>query len=526
MKSSAAKLLLIAIGTLLFNIIFWQQKMGINTFLFDLFIISAVIFLYANSFKNVVIKWLLVAHLITIAAVIIQNTILSKLAFSTTLLLVVAFIQYQHRSVWYAIGSVFTNYLMVVPSFFSNVLLLKKNKVNFNTVSKTIRFLIIPLLLLLTFFMLYKFSNSIFDNFINDSIVAIQHFVNQFFTWFSWPRFWFLLLGFFVTGGLILKSSSVYFPKNDNSKQDNLRRYKTDLIKWKQSSWFQLISLFMGKFADGMIALKNENKTAIISLVFLNILLLFINCIDVVYVWFGFKYKSTMNLAQYVHDGAGMLIFSIVLAMVLLLFFFRGNLNFYKKNKWLRWGAYAWLVQNMVLVISVLFRDYYYITHMGLAYKRIGVLIFLVLVLFGLITVFIKIQQLKTTYYLLRINAWFAIIILVAASCIQWDKGIAEYNLARKNIIHLDVPFLLTLSDNALPVLEANNDIFNLLPLLNISGADATFETNTASPKEIFIKRKHDFMEEQNSYSWLSWNVADAYVKKYFINLNDSKTIK
>ena len=52
------------------------------------------------------------------------------------------------------------------------------------------------------------------------------------------------------------------------------------------------------------------------------------------------------------------------------------DLNFYQKNKWLRYGAYAWLFQNAVLVVSVLFRDYYYIAHMGLAYKRIGVLVF------------------------------------------------------------------------------------------------------------------------------------------------------
>ena len=163
----------------------------------------------------------------------------------------------------------------------------------------------------------------------------------------------------------------------------------------------------MGRFANGVMALRNENTTGIISLVLLNLLLLFINCIDMVYVWFGFQYKNAGNLADYVHEGTGMLIFSIVLAMVVLLFFFRGNLNFYKKNKWLRWGSYVWLLQNMVLVISVLLRDYYYILHDGLAYKRIGVLVFLVLVLFGLVTIFIKIRQIKTSYYLLRVNAWF-----------------------------------------------------------------------------------------------------------------------
>src|SRR4029078_3225426 len=128
------------------------------------------------------------------------------------------------------------------------------------------------------------------------------------------------------------------------------------------------------------------------------------NCVDITYVWFGFTYNNDINLSEYVHEGTGLLIFSILLAMVLLLFFFRGNLNFYKQNKWLRAGAYAWLLQNSILAVSVLFRDYYYIQHYGLAYKRIGVLIFLAMVLMGLITVFIKIQKRKTAYYLLRVN--------------------------------------------------------------------------------------------------------------------------
>ena len=104
-----------------------------------------------------------------------------------------------------------------------------------------------------------------------------------------------------------------------------------------------LLTLFMGRFANGIMALRNENTIGLISLVMLNILLLFINVIDIKYVWFGFTYTANVSLTKYVHEGAGLLIFSIVLAMLVLLFFFRGNLNFYKKNKWLRYLAYAWI---------------------------------------------------------------------------------------------------------------------------------------------------------------------------------------
>jgi hypothetical protein len=202
--------------------------------------------------------------------------------------------------------------------------------------------------------------------------------------------------------------------------------------------------------------------------------------------------------------------------MFVLLFFFRGNLNFYKRNKWLRYGAYGWIAQNAILVISVLLRDYYYITHMGLAYKRIGVLVFLLMVLMGLITVFIKIHQRKTVYYLWRVNGWFAVVLLVTASCVHWDETIAGYNLAHKNSIPIDVKFLLTLSDKTLPLLDKNRDVLdkekNTVIYDSYDRHDMLYYGVT--PVQFFEIRKKDFFEKQKTYSWLSWNVADDYVKK------------
>ena len=343
--------------------------------------------------------------------------------------------------------------------------------------------------------------------------IALQHFFARFFSWFNWQRFGFLMLGLFITGGLILKMKSNYFSEKEFAKHNDLYRTKHNLNRWKQTAMFDILSLFMGRFANGIMALRNENTVGIISLVMLNVLLLFINAIDIVYVWFGFSYTPNLNLTQYVHEGTGMLIFSIVLAMFVLLFFFRGNLNFYKKNKWLRYGAYGWIAQNAILVISVLLRDYYYITHMGLAYKRIGVLVFLLMVLMGLITVFIKIHQRKTVYYLWRVNGWFAVVLLVAASCVHWDETIASYNLAHKNMIPLDVKFLLSLSDKTLPLLEKNQDVLDTKKE-PVQGEGEYLYRSGLTPKEFFEMRKKDFFEKQKTYSWLSWNAADTYVKR------------
>ena len=518
MKTPTLKIVLLCAGTILFNIIFWQEKIAVNALLFDAFILLSVFKLYPAAFTKPVIKWLLLAHVIALATLIIHNTLLSKMAFSVTLLLVVVFTQFLHRSVWFAAASAVGNYLLFVFSFLEDVRQVKKDGIKSTGIKKVLRFSIIPLMIAALFILIYSFSNTVFKDVVNSIGIVLQRFFTRFFDWFNWQRFGFLMLGLFITGGLLLKMRSNYFSEKEFTKHNDLLRRKHNFKKWKESAMFDLLTLFMGRFANGILALKNENAVGIISLVLLNVLLFFINTIDITYVWFGFTYSANINLTEYVHEGAGMLIFSIVLAMLVLLFFFRGNLNFYTKNKWLRYGAYGWIFQNAVLVVSVLLRDYYYIQHMGLAYKRIGVLVFLLMVLMGLITVFIKIHQRKTAYYLWRVNGWFGIVLLVAASCVHWDETIARYNLAHKNTIPVDVKFLLSLSDKTLPLLEKNQDVLiDHRPA--VDGEGEYLYHSQLTPLEVFEMRKKHFFATQKTYSWLSWNGSDAYVKKNLTKL-------
>jgi hypothetical protein len=525
MKPALIKLNLVTAGAVLFNIIFWQEKLALNALVFDVFVLSSVFYLYPAAFTKPAMKGLLLAHAVALCTVIVHNTELSKIAFSVTLLLLVVFIQYLHRSVWYAAASAFTNYVLFVISFFDNLQQVKTTGLKPLGIRKALRFLIIPLMIAGVFFLLYSVSNAVFQDVVNDMGIALQNFFSKFFDWFSWNRFGFLLLGLFITGGLLLKGNSNRFSEKDYAQHNDLWRKKNNLNKWKESAFYDLLKLFMGRFANGIMALRNENTVGILSLLMLNLLLLFINAIDVVYVWFGFTYTPNLNLKEYVHEGAGMLIFSIVLAMLVLLFFFRGNLNFYKKNQWLRYGAYGWIFQNAILVVSVLLRDYYYIQHMGLAYKRIGVLVFLSMVLMGLITVFLKIHQKKTAYYLLRVNGWFAIVLFVVASCVHWDETIARYNLSKKETIPVDVEFLLTLSDKALPLLAANPDVLDKKIDPPYDAANYRYLTAPV-PRQQFEERVRQFNAAQKKYSWLSWNKADEEVKKQLQKSNLYSSIK
>jgi hypothetical protein len=523
MKTSSSKLLLIISGAIIFNVIFWKEKMGINAVLFDIFICVSVFLLFPYSSKNRISKWLLAGNLVTAGMVVIQNTLLSKIAFSISLLLFISFSQYIHQSAWYAGGSAFLNYIQFIPNFFRELKDINNKKVNIAGWSRALRILLIPIVILSIFFMIYSFANAVFSNIFSIIVSAIDDWLAHFFDWFSFERLEFFLLGFFVVGGVMLRNRNTYFSDLDKKRQNNLLRKKNNLKKWKESSFADLMQVIIGKAAIGIMSLKNEYKIGTISLILLNLLLLLINVLDVKYVWLGFKINNNASLSATLHEGAGLLILSIVLAMLLLLIFFRGNLNFYKKNKWLKYGAFFWIFQNSFLVFSVLIRDYYYISHFGLAYKRVGLLFFLTMVLVGLFTIFLKIYYTKTTYYLLRINAWAAIIILVFASVINWDETIATYNLSRKSSVPVDVPFLLSLSNKTLPLLQQNKDVLGKSTANWFYYRDNFYKKNAIS---FFEYRKKQFLEEQSNYTWLSWNLTDAYVKKELVTPIPISTIK
>lgn len=497
MKKNITAVILVTAGAFLFNMIFWHEKLGVNTVLFDAFILAALFFLYPQARQHATVRWLFPGHLTCLAMVIVHNTLLSKLGFVVTLALLAGFSEYVHRSVLFAGGSVLMNIVMMAASFAEPIQFKRPQQLKRRTLSRIIRFAVFPLLLLLVFFYLYSSANTIFSKLSAELSRQLQLYFTHFFDLFSWQRLLFLLLGLLISGGLLLKSRLDYFSHRDIACNDELQRKRITLRKRREGALFQFVETFMGRMVSGMLALKNENTIGIITLVLLNALLLVINIIDVDYLWFNFTYQAKEPVYKMVHEGTELLIASIVLAMAILLLFFKGNLNFYRRNKWLKWGAYAWIIQNTILVSSVLLRDYYYIMKHGLAYKRIGVLFFLLMVLVGLFTVFVKIWQRKTNYFLFRVNAWAGVVVLVMATTIHWDELIAGYNLQRKDRVPLDAQFLLTLSDKTLPMLHKN----------------------IAALQEVqpqIQRREEAFLQQQQAYSWLSWNYTDAQVKKFY----------
>ena len=511
-------LLLITAGAVLFNMMFWHEKLAINTLLFGIFAIAAIILLYPQALKNYRAKWLLLATLCSLVMVVIYNSAISCVAAIIATVLLMAYSKYRHRSLVYAGGSVLQTYWHFLPQIITYLKQFFSERKKTIVVFRRFRFALLPLLLVFVFFIIYLLANKVLADIVIQFTDKLEQWVQPVLNWVEPQRLLFLLLGFFITGGLLHRCFAGFFEKAEVLQTNDLTRTPKGFRRNYMGTWQSITRLFIGHHAGSNIALKYEYKAGMLSLAVLNVLLLFVNATDMVYVWYGARYKAGFAWAVYVHEGAEILVFSILLAMLVVLFFFRGNLNFFSGKKRLQQMAYIWLAQNTLLTGSVCVRNYYYVTHMGIAYKRIGVFVFTLLVFAGLLSVFLKIRYVKTSYYLIKLNAAVAFSVLILSTCVQWDVVIARYNLQHKDSIPVDVAFLLTLSDHALPELEPYKDFLNS-PQTTLQ-RQYYLDYETGKPAAQLEVRILNFLYPAKQYTWLSWNLADATARKALLQKN------
>jgi hypothetical protein len=138
-------------------------------------------------------------------------------------------------------------------------------------------------------------------------------------------------------------------------------------------------------------------------------------------------------------------------------------------------------------------------------------MIFIILTLTGLVTMIIKIHSKKTTFWLFKINSTAAIVMLLIMSSFSWDKVIAEFNLKNPVKESIDIDYLLRLDYDALPILDKHKDILDR-EYLEYSFIFSEYGNGL----EVYNTRVMRFLDEQENYSWLSWNLPDERTKQYY----------
>ncbi|WP_271423860.1 DUF4173 domain-containing protein [Aequorivita sinensis] len=489
------------LSAILFSILFYNQDLGLNLIIFETSFIIFWIFTKQFNFSNQVQVITTVGFLLTSVFTVLTHSVLSYVIHFIAAFIFVGVLNYPSAK------SIITVALISIKSIFQaqNEFLnsVTKSKVKGKSIGKIIwkfRIFIIPAAVIFVFVSIYKASNPIFDELTINLGVKFQSVFNFIFKDIEFLFIITLLLGLLISNILYFRTKNFSIKKADTNASDILIRKKQ-----KGQRNFKTLSL------------KNELKAALFLLFILNLILLILNIADVYLVWFNFEWDG-QTLKQFVHEGTYLLIFSILISIAIILYFFRGNMNFYAKNRVLKNLSYLWLFQNVILAISVGVRNYWYIEHFSLAYKRIGVAIFLILTLYGLYSVFIKIRNVKSGFYLFRTNAMALYILLVISSMVNWDGLIAKYNFAHADTAFLHFDYLVDLSDKSLPYLDKPISELNKIENIQtkIFPYDAGFMNAEEYHKRIESK-KRIFKQDWESKSFLSWNFPEyvAYNKLF-----------
>ncbi len=270
---------------------------------------------------------------------------------------------------------------------------------------KLVTFVMIPGLFISIFFIIYSFGSDHFANLFRDSELDFQ------------PLTFIILgvIGFYI--GFIFWNFGVerFIFKQNRFLNDDF----SGLMKIQKPTF---------SFLD----IDSERVSGLISLSALNILLL-IFILTYNYEQFYQVTPSADSLSAETHDRVNAVIMSIVMAILVILFYFKNGFNFDNKAKSLKISAKIWIVLNGILVLSAIIKNAEYISGFGLTYKRLGVYAFLVMALIGLIFTFIKIQKKKTNAFLFNKMFWVSYGLILVCSYVNWGGIITLNNIQRKD---------------------------------------------------------------------------------------------
>ncbi|MFT5822794.1 MAG: hypothetical protein ACI8ZM_004051 [Crocinitomix sp.] len=411
----------------------FQEYFGLNAFIISLVYVSITAFVQSKENSLTFLgspKWWL-ASLIYIGngfAVFYMNTELSVWLYVISFFFYTAVNHQLQLSLPVSLMQTAQSFFSGFYQFFESVGNLFDKKKASNKNKNVVRFLMytIPLIIAIVFLKLYQSADETFYEW--------TKFINL--DWISWTFIVFYCILYIALFGFFFYLESKDLTELDKSLKNNIPNDYTDKVE-----------TFMG--------VGNEKKIAMSLLITLNIMLLLYNFIDLKFVLVDLSNPGpNLRYSDLLHGGVNSLITSIVLVIFILTFIYRGQLNF-NGSKFIKGLAVLWLCLNLLMIATTVIKNYEYITHWGLTYKRIGVYIYLLLAALGLLLTIIKIIRIKSLWFLIRNTSIGFLICFSSMGYVNWDKMIVKYNLTELKSEQIDFDYLLSLDDEAYPNLIA-----------------------------------------------------------------------
>lgn len=449
------------VGGIGFGYLFYDQQLGLNAVLYSILLITILFINYTERLKSISALLSGVFLLLSSIGIAISGQNLSIVAYLVSFPVFVSCILHEGISKVFAFRIGFFNTVLSFLFQKSDKSIPKKKS---SVTSRNVAPILIATGVALVFFLLYANANPV--------IAWLQGKIDL-----SNLNFVFILISIL---GTILTYNSTQQNIDTESIQKDLSFSKTVHRRGIRGASLKSLFTFI--------------KIAQYTLIAVNVLIVFVNLTDVVTL-ITENYPEGIAPSDYLHDGFYSLVFSIVLAIGLILLFFGGSLNFIKQHPQLLLTAKIWIQLNFILTLTTGYKIAHYIFNYGLTYNRILISVFLLTVAIGLIISWIKIDNKYNNSFLLRTAFASAVFVLMGTAILPWNTVITSYNLS-KDFTAIDAQYLYELKDNS-RILE---DYVNT-------------DNKLFSEKQVELIHTK-YKREQIAYKmlgWQSWNLVDAF---------------
>jgi hypothetical protein len=211
--------LFLVIFTLLHNVFFWEEDLGLNGFLFGNLILFATIYLYCprpymQFFKaNPLILLFVLGTFLMNCILLYHNTLNSKITWILSLTATIAYLQnHQLKQLFNAWIFFYINLVSslkyLLPTILDNLKGFSPKSNKLKTYNRKVGLLAVPVIIFIVFYCIFLFANPVFASYNEKFLNNLGEFFAHFFENISFTRL------LFVIGGLWLASSFIYRWKN------------------------------------------------------------------------------------------------------------------------------------------------------------------------------------------------------------------------------------------------------------------------------------------------------------------------
>jgi hypothetical protein len=240
------------------------------------------------------------------------------------------------------------------------------------------------------------------------------------------------------------------------------------------------------------------------ALILFNLLFAAQSAMDCVYLFNGFALPQGMTYAAYAHRGAYPLVITALLAAAFVLVTLRDG-GTAEKSPLLSRLLYLFVAQNILLVLSSVYRLKLYVETYSLTLLRLSAFIWMLLVILGLVLIIIRMVQRRSNGWLVGVNLAALGVTLYACCFVNFATLIGNYNVAHQRTIgQVDFHYIASFGAQAIPVLD------RYIARLPDEGCQS-------GHRAMVVHRRNNLAKYflRVAPTWQAWTLRDHRIRRY-----------